>query len=1048
MSKFFLFSIIFSLLSFCAFAQGGNTDNVGTRKIISGTVTDTDGMPIVGALLIENNSNATSTDADGEFSLTVQIGSKIEVSMMGYETEYFVVNKNTSYDIELSVESTWLEETVVIGYGTSNKKDLTGSVGQVAMEDILKTASISFDNALAGRVAGVHVVSGDGQPGSIPSITIRGGNSLTQTNAPLYVVDGFPLEDNDNSSINPNDIASINILKDASATAIYGARGANGVIIITTKQGEAGMAKVTYDGFVSVGQQIKQIETLSPYEFVKLQLEIIPESATSLYLTNQNRTLDDYKNIEGENWMKKVSQMPVTHNHSISVTGGAGQTTYAASFSYMGQKGLFKETGQSRYQGRINLKQEIGRRLVARLMLNYSDINNFGLVAAETEGGSSATIMSDIWGYRPILTNDDNIDLSEDIIDPNATYNSQYSRVNPYLQLKNAYRNRHSTNLMANLNLDWTIVKDLVLNVRIGYNNRVFDNDSFDNSKTRSGNPHFANSLGVNGGKQYTHNKNFNNENTLTWRKRIKKHNLTLLGGFTQQRNKTDRYGFKAINLPNESLGMSGLDQGTPYEVSASKSTWTLMSFLGRVDYNYDSRYYLTASFRSDGSSKFSSAHRWAYFPSCAVSWRITGEEFMSSLPWVNNLKLRASWGMTGNNRIGDFAYMSNINIDTDYYYPFGDGQPEMGSIVTNLQNPDLKWETTSQIDAGIDLSMFKSRVEIIFDYYNKTTTDLLLNADMPGSTGYVRAYKNIGSVRNRGYEFSLSTVNIDSKNFKWLSSLNLSTNKSEVISLMDGQDEMFTNITTTGSVNNTLYVAKVGGPIAQFYGLEYLGTYKYEDFNIQDDGTWLLKDEIPANGYPRNQVRPGDARYKDINNDGTITNADYTIIGNPLPDLTGGFNNTFEFYGVDLSVFLQFSIGNEIFNANRVLFDNGRHILANTNQYATIKDRWSPDNPYSDIPAVNRLGGNFYSSRMVEDGSYLSIKNVTLGYTFDAKLLKKIRIRALRLYLTGSNLFIFTKYSGLTPDVSTRTSPLTPGYDLSPYPTCRMFSFGVQLSF
>ncbi len=1047
MQRFIFLGILISFINICAFAQGNGVSDNESKKIVSGTVVDAEDNPVIGALVIESKTNAVSTDHNGKFTITAMIGSKVEVSMMGYSSEHFVVDRKSNYRIVLQEESTWLEETVVIGYGTSNKRDLTGSVSQLNMDDILKTASMSFDYALAGRVAGVQVVSSDGQPGSLPSITIRGGNSLTQTNAPLYIVDGFPLEDNDNSSINPNDIASINILKDASATAIYGARGANGVIIITTKQGEAGAPRVTYDGYVSIGQQIKQIETLSPYEFVKLQIDLNKDSATSLYLTNQNKVLDDYKSIEGENWMQKVSQLPITHSHSISVSGGAGKTTYAASFSYLGQQGLFIKTGQDRYQGRINLMQQFGNSLKARLMVNYSDINNYGLVAAETEGGSTATIMSDIWGYRPILTNDDNVDLSQDIVDPNSTYNSQYSRVNPYLQLKNAYRNRHSTNLMTNLNVDWTIIKDLTLSVRVGYNNRVFDNDSFDNSKTRSGNSKFANSKGVNGGKQYTHNSNFSNENTLTYKKRIKKNNLTLLAGFTQQQNRTDRYGFKVINLPNESLGMSGLDEGTPYEVTASKTRWTLMSFLGRIDYNYDSRYYLTASFRSDGSSKFSSANRWAYFPSCALSWRVTGEKFMKKVPWINNLKLRTSWGMTGNNRIGDFAYMSNININNDSYYPFGN-ELSMGSLITNLQNPGLKWETTSQFDVGIDFSMFKSRVEITADYYDKTTRDLLLNADMPTSSGYVRAYKNVGSVRNNGFEFSLSTVNIDMKNFKWFSNLNLSSNFSEVLGLMDGQKQMTTNITTTGSVNNTLYIATVGGPIAQFYGLKYLGTYKYEDFDIQDDGTWLLKPEIPTNGYARKDVQPGDARYEDISGDGTISNADYQIIGNPLPKLTGGFNNTFEFYGFDISVFLQFSYGNEIFNANRVLFDNGRQILANTNQYATIADRWSPDNPYSDIPAINRNGGNYYTSRMVEDGSYLNLKNVTLGYNFDTDLLKKAHIRALRLYLTGSNLFIWTKYSGLTPDVSTRTSPMTPGYDLSPYPTCRMFSFGVKLSF
>ena len=1030
--------------------SGLSFDGIQQLKKITGTVVDEMGEPVIGAnVAVLKGKAGTITNLDGKFSLSVPSGSSIRITFMGYLPKTIrVVEGKLNYKITLQEDAQKLEEVVVIGYGTVKRKDLTGSVGRMEAKEIMAAPVKSCDDALAGKIAGVQVVSSDGQPGALPSIVIRGGNSITQSNAPLYVIDGFPMEDNDNLSINPNEIESIDILKDASATAIYGARGANGVIMITTKQGKAGRTTVTYNGSVSFGDVTKKVEVLSPYEFVRLQLEMMGENAASLYLTGPNMTLEDYRNVKGENWYDKTTQNPLTHSHNLFISGGSQNTKFTVSGSYLNQRGLFINTGFKRYQGRFTLNHSINKKVRVALNANYSNSNSYGVVVAEAEGANATSIMTDVWGYRPILASNTDVDVENELFDPTLDPTKQF-RVNPYLQLKNAFRERIRNTLMVTGNVEWKIIKNLTLNIKGGVSSRNAQNNAFNNSKTRTGNSIFAFSQGVNGSKIYTDVVNMSNENTLTYNYRRKKHSLTSMVGFTQQTNKSTKYGASANKIPNESLGLSGIDEGIPQKIDSEVSKWGLLSYLGRVNYNYASRYYLTLSFRADGSSKFAPGNRWAYFPSGALAYRVSEEKFMKGIRAISNLKLRTSWGRTGNNRVGDFSYLSKIAVLTENGYSFGNQPPLQGSIVNTLKNPNLKWETTDQFDIGLDLGLFRSRIDISADYYYKKTHDLLINADLPVSSGYVRSYKNIGSVSNRGFEFTINTVNLDIKDFTWTTSFNISSNKTKVLALADGQKEMLTNVTTTGSVNNSLYIAKVGEPVAQFYGLKFEGTYKYEDFNQNPDGTYTLKPELPANGDKRENIQPGHAKYWDKNKDGTITAADYTVIGDPNPDFIGGFTNTFRYKAFDLSLFFQFSYGNEVFNANRVLFENGRTVLSSTNQFASLANRWSKDNPTSNIPVINGIGGNFYSSRTVEDGSYLRFKTASLGYNFDKRLLKKIGVQSTRLYVAGQNLCTWTKYSGLNPDVSVRSSSaLTPAFDLSPYPTCWNVTFGVEITF
>ncbi|MGQ8337466.1 TonB-dependent receptor [Sunxiuqinia sp. A32] len=1019
------------------------------KKDISGNVSDSSGEGLPGVtVVVKGTTSGTITDVDGNYTLSNVSGDAVLIfSFVGMKTEEIQVAGKNKINLVMEEESIGLEEVVAVGYGTVKKIDLTGSVGKVSVNDLQKAPVKSFDDALAGRLAGVQVVTSDGQPGSLPTIVIRGGNSITQDNSPLYVVDGFPIEDNDNNAINPADIESIDVLKDASATAIYGARGANGVIIITTKRGQTGEPVVTYNGSIGWNHDTKRIDVMDAYDFVNLQLEIDSVNATNLYLVNQNMSLEDYKNVESLDWYKKVVQTALTHNHNLSITGGNKQTRYSFSGSYIDQSGIFTNTGFKRYQGRLSLDQTINEKIKVGINTNYSEATTYGVVVTDYDGGAGAAIMLDIWGYRPVLPNDEGIDAEDMLIDPSINTSVAF-RVNPLLQLENALREKISKNLLANSYVEYEVIPNLKLKVTGGMNSRNFQRNVFNNSSTRTGSTYFPFSLGVNGSETFTNSVSLSNENTLTYNLKIKKHKFTLLGGYSQQTNKTSVYGATANQIPNEELGLSGIDEGTPSSINSSVSEWALQSFIGRINYNYKSKYYFTSSFRADGSSKFAPGHRWAYFPSGAIAYRLSEEKFMKPLNFLSNLKLRASWGLTGNNRVSDFAYLSSVDVNVSNRYSFGNQTPSQASIVGSLGNPALKWETTEQYDVGLDIGLWKNRLDISADYYYKKTNDLLLRAELPNSSGYLRAFKNIGSVSNEGFEFSINSVNIERKNFSWTTNLNMSFNSSEVLSLAENQDFMTTSMTVSGSTNNALFIAKIGEPIAQFYGLIYEGTYKYDDFNLLEDGTYVIKDEIPGNGGVRNQIQPGDAKYKDVNGDLNITANDYTVIGNPNPDFIGGLNNNFHYKSFDLGVFLQFSYGNDIFNANRVLFENGRFIDLNRNQYASLNDRWTVNNPESNMPALNRLGGNFYSSRTVEDGSYLRLKTVSLGYNFSNRIINRLKIKSLRVYCSAQNLLTWTKYSGLTPDVSTRNSTLTPGFDISPYPVCRTITFGTEIKF
>ncbi|MDP4292366.1 MAG: SusC/RagA family TonB-linked outer membrane protein, partial [Bacteroidota bacterium] len=556
---------------------------------------------------------------------------------------------------------------------------------------------------------------------------------------------------------------------------------------------------------------------------------------------------------------------------------------------------------------------------------------------------------------------------------------------------------------------------------------------------------------GVNGSISTAKVNNWANENTLTWTKTFNKvHNLSVLGGFTEQGNTSSTYGFGAINLPNESLGISGLDEGTlnPATTIARSSLWTSASFLSRVVYNYNSLYYLTFSYRADGSSKFTEQNHWSYFPSGALSWRFTQEKFLKDNKVISDGKLRFSYGKTGNNRVGDFSYLSTMAVPASYSYSFGNSW--ISSIIPQtIGNPDLKWETTDQYNLGLDLSFLKSRINLTADLYRKITKNLLLNATLPTSTGYTTAFENVGSVQNQGLELTINTINVNTKDFSWRSSFNISFNQNKVLALANGQETLLTSVYwDNGWDGIPAYVARVGQPLGLMYGYIWDGAYQYSDFNKTATGTYVLKDNVPTNGNTRTSIQPGDIKYKDLNGDGVVNASDYTVIGNSLPIHIGGLNNSFTYKNFDLNLFFQWSYGNKIQNNNRLVFEGSAIGGAYLEQFASYADRWSATNQSSSNFRAGGYYGGGYSSRTIEDGSYLRLKTASFGYNFPAKLLQKIKISSLRIYVSGQNLWTLTNYSGLDPEVSTYNSVLTGGFDYSAYPRARTIAFGANITF
>ena len=1036
------------------------------QVLVKGTVKDNLGEGVPGASVqVKGTSQGTITDLDGKFAFSVpNKNATIVISFIGYVTVEQKVDTQKPMVITLREDTKTLDEVVVVGYQEVRKRDLTGSVAKANMNDVLTAPVASFDQALGGRIAGVNVTSGEGMPGGTMNIVIRGNNSLTQENSPLFVIDGFPVEDTSASStLNPSEIESIDFLKDASATAIYGARGANGVVIVTTKKGKVGRAQLTYDGSFGVQHITRTIPMMDAYEFVKLQNEMYPTVVAGSYLMNyegKQWTLEDYRNIDQYNWQDEIFQTAWQQSHTVRLTGGTEGVRYNASLSYYDQDGTLLETGYKRMQGRMNTVVRRGK-LNMSLTTNYSRSIQTGSTPSATSYSGMNNLFYSVWGYRPVTSPDTPLSFLMDSATDNAVDSSNDYRFNPILSLKNEYRKNYINNLQMNGFAEYEVIKGLKVKVSAGYTYDARKNDQFNNSKTRYGGPTSTDKVNA----QVTRSERLTwlNENTVTYQTNIKKkHFINALAGITFQNSDYEAYAFRTTHIPNESLGMAGMSEGQASTSSSAKSSWSMLSYLGRINYNYKSKYYATASFRVDGSSKFNKDNRFGYFPSASLAWTFTEEKFMKPIKSIlSNGKLRFSWGLTGNNRIGEYDYYQLLSVLKSRIgsytatnsipsgvYPFENDATNAGTVPISLQNKNLKWETTEQWNLGVDLSFFDERIGLTMDIYRKNTRDLLLAAQLPYSSGFYNATKNIGKVRNDGLEISLNTLNIKTRDFQWSSNFNISFNKNKVLALSENQTALLTAVQFDQNYNGqSSYIAKIGLPMGLMYGYVYEGTYKYDDFN-KSGNSYSLKSSVP-HFSTENNTQPGMPKYADLNGDGVVDSNDRTIIGRGLPVHTGGLTNDFTYKGIDLSIFFQWSYGNDIMNANRLFFESSNNRSRELNQYASYTNRWTADNPTSDIPAATNSSSNrVISSRIIEDGSFLRLKNVTIGYTFPSQMTKKWKIDKARIYVAAQNLWTWTGYSGYDPEVSVRNSALTPGLDYSSYPRAYSVSFGVSLGF
>lgn len=1060
------------LLILCAFPLQLQAQQT-SQKTIKGRVTNTTGEPVVATVTEFGTTNGMITDAEGNFTLQVGSNAILEVSSMGYEKRQIKTKSRTEFlNIVLEEDVQLLDEMVVIGYGTTKRSEFTGAANVVDMDAIRKIPIKTFAEGLAGRAAGVQVYSEDGQPGAESNIIIRGASSMTQSNQPLYVIDGVPIDDFEQAALSPHDIESISILKDASSTSIYGARGTNGVIMITTKKGTLGKPTLILNSSLSFHNASKKIDVMSPYEYVKYQLEYARGPATESYLYD-GLTLEDYRDVEPFDFQDYLFRTAKVRDYSISMRGGTDVTKYNASLSATFQDGVIINSGDNRYQGRFSLDQTVNNKLNVGLRVNYTDILGHGAPIALGSAGDGSTasltnyLFITAWGYRPISGKDSTDFLLEE---DDPLYENL--RVNPFISTKNEYRKRSSNILFGNIRLNYEIIKDLTLRVQGGIRRRNIKNENFFNSKTTRGRDLPSNVNGVNANVVNVDNILLNSDNTLSYKFNINKiHRFDLLLGHSVSKSTGMRYGFTSTFLPSEEMGMSGISGGIlKYPISIPTNN-AGVSYFGRFTYNYRSKYIFSSTLRRDGSSRFSKKNRWGTFPSASFAWNITNEKFMRPLRhYVSQARLRASFGITGNNRASDFAYLAGLDVSNIRgAYSFNNATPNEGMYQVSMQNDDLRWESSPQTDIGLELGLLKNRIRVTVDVYEKLTKGLLMNVNMPANAPAPRAYMNSGEIQNRGWEFELKTINVKTNNFRWETDFNISHNRNKILKLANNQDVLYSSVRFNSLFNMPAYISEVGKGMGLFYGLVHDGNYQLTDFewtdkitgeaidpsvinseNIQDYN-YMLKDDIPTNGsaIARSSISPGDIKYKDFDGDLHITSEDRRVLGSPFPLFIGGCSNDFMYKNFDLNIFFQWSYGNKVLNANRLILEGNATQLPSWNQFASYINRWSPENPTNENFRARGQGPTAYSSRVIEDASFLRLKAISLGYSLSERWIKRVNIQQLRLSLSASNLITWTKYKGLDPEVSTRnTSILTQGFDFSPYPRNRSVAFSLSITY
>lgn len=1015
---------------------------------MKGKIVDETDTPLIGATVsVVGKTVGVSADANGEFSIKAARGETLQFSYIGYVNQSLKISNQNSLVIRMEPKASALDEVVVVGYGTMKRSDLTGSVASVGSENIEGFKTSSVLGALGGQVAGVQISQFDGTPGSGFNVNIRGVGTLTGDASPLYIVDGFEVSSLD--YLANSDIESIEILKDASASAIYGARAANGVVLVTTKSGKIGRPVVTYNGSASYRNIYKKLDMLSPYEFVRLQGDVNTKYIDTYYKEgldddgnpNKYQSLEDYVGVQGINWQDETFRSTWSQDHNVTINGGVETTKYNFSFNRYTENGIFTNSGFDKTSAKFKINQTLTKNLRFDATINYALTNRKG--TGTTADNGRFNMLAQILSARPTggLKIDDHTLLTSAIDPVMLEDGTSLAQVNPILQAQNTTNDRRAELWSANLSVTWDIMKGLSFRTAGTYNTTNTRNDVFYKLNTKEA---YRNGKKPYGQTQMGRNVRWTNYNNLTWKQTInKKHKYDVMLGQEVSYNSNEYLLGQAMDFPFDNLGNDNLGIGaTPSRVTTDLYDKKLLSFFARANYSYDNRYLLTGTIRADGSTVFSNNHKWGYFPSFSAAWRVSEESFMKDVKPISNLKVRVGWGVVGNDRISNY-----LSLDLYQVNKYGVGSTTQTVLTPKqLKNENLKWEGSSTINAGIDLSLFNNRLSITSDFFIKDTKDLLLAQSLAHVTGFASQYQNIGKIRNKGIELSINSRNIDSKNFVWSTAFNISFMRNELRALQSGVGAMYIRSGFDSNFTEYDYMAIVGSSLGLIYGYEFDGVYQYSDFNTIPDGQLVLKDGV-TNNLRHTNVAPGVVKYKDQDGDGIITTNDRTAIGNAMPKWYGGITNTFEYKGIDLSVMLQFNYGNDVYNATRLYATQTQS--GRTNMLAEVADRWTSTNASNKVPSTTGYVQNDVYSRFVEDGSFLRLKNLTLGYTFPTKWTKKAFISRLRTYVSGQNLFCISGYSGYDPEVSSAgNNPMTPGLDWGAYPTSRVFTFGLEVQF
>ena len=995
-------------------------------RTIAGRVTDEAGSTLAGvSVVVKGTTRGTTTDADGRYQVMVENDrATLVFSFVGYVNQEVAVGSRSTLNVQLVADNKTLNEVVVVGYGQVKKSDLTGSVATVPVSEIRKVAVTSLDQQLQGRAAGVQITQNSGAPGGSTTIRIRGGNSIQGDNEPLYVIDGIPFKNDGASSgssfnvlstLNPNDIESISVLKDASSTAIYGSRGANGVVIITTKRGKAGKSTINFDTYYGVQTVRRKYPVLNATEYAQFVNEAnTNEGRAAVYTPEQVAAFG-----EGTDWQDQIFRQAPMQNYQLSLSGGDERTQYAIGGGYFRQGGIVKGSDFDRYSFRINLDRKLTNRIKIGNSLNLSrTLTN--QTRSDGDLGSAGIVTIAAQQFPPILPVY-NQDGSYLLTNPALNFTAD----NPVALASDSRNQLAAFRAFGNVFGEYQITNGLTLRIILGIDAVLQKRDSYLPRSVSSG-------LAQGGAASISNNQSVTwlNENLLTYAHTFNAiHNVSLLLGYTQQANRTEGSAASARNFINDNLSTGNIGSASvPLVPSSSIGAWGLQSYLARVNYGYKDKYLLTASFRADGSSRFGANKRYGYFPSAALAWRVSEEAFLKNNRTLSDLKLRATYGSTGNqDGIGNFPSYALLGTQN---YVFGNATAT-GIGPNQIANPDLSWETTTQADFGVDVGLLNNRITISADAYLKRTKNLLLSVTIPGTSGYTSAIQNLGRVENRGVELSISSRNIDGA-FKWSTELNLAANRNQVLDI-GATPQIFAGQVANIGQNINSGILRVGEPLGSFYGYVTNGLYQ-------------TADELTALTDPQAR-KPGDRKYADLNGDKKIDDNDRTIIGRAQPKLIGGINNTFSYKGLELTLFLQGVSGNQILNANRYELE---YLNGTTNQDRDVLNRWTPTNTNTDIPrASTARPANRISTRQIEDGSFLRLRTAQLAYNLPASVLKSLKIQSVRVYVSAQNYLTWTSYSGYDPEVNRfGQDSRSQGFDYASYPAAKTLLVGLNVGF